>query len=113
MSLKISLICLILLTNLNALSAVRMRPLRAKGSTVRAVSEHTALKSIALTTGMSVTLLHPRVVEAVTMTSSKATEALQLLDGYQTRTDPNVTWTVLLAGGTWLLFEIYKGLANW
>ena len=112
MSLKISLICLILVTNLNALSAVRMRPLRAKGSDVRAVSGHIALKSIALTTG-SVTLLHPRVVEAVTMTSSKATEALQLLDGYQTRTDPNVTWTVLLAGGTWLLFEIYKGLANW
>jgi hypothetical protein len=110
--LNFAYICLILAMNAFASEALRMRPPLHVKSQMRATSSKFSESiTITLSTTMGMSLVFPRVVEAVT--SSKAEEALQLLDGYQTRTDPNVTWAVLLAGSAWLLFEIYKGLANW
>lgn len=60
---------------------------------------------------LGVVMLQPNVALAVP--SIKAAEALQLLDGYQTRTPYSVTWTVLLVGATWIIFELYKQMANW
>ena len=44
--------------------------------------------------------------------SSGASEALQLLNGYETHTPYTVTWVALLAGGSYLLFEFYKFMAS-
>lgn len=57
---------------------------------------------------------HPSVVKAVVSTGATngAAEALQLLNGYETHIPYSVTWFVLLAGGSYLLFEFYKLMAS-
>jgi hypothetical protein len=65
---------------------------------------------VGLATGVSSSLvcLSPSVAKA----SVDAAEALQLLDGYETHIPFSVTWGVLIAGGTYLLFEFYKMMAS-
>lgn len=43
---------------------------------------------------------------------ASAQESLDLLDGYQALTPVWVTWTVLLGGGVWLYFRVFKFLAS-
>ena len=110
--LKLAFTCLILALNVFVPEAMRMHPpLRFKREMMSVDIKSGKLSSINLVGVIGLNVFLPRVAEAVT--SSKAEEALQLLNGYQTRTDPNVTWAVLIAGSAWIMFEIYKGLANW
>lgn len=44
---------------------------------------------------------------------ASAQEALDLLDGYQSGTPEWVTWTVLVGGGVWLYFKIFKIMASY
>ena len=44
--------------------------------------------------------------------SDSARDALALLDGYQSVAPPSVTWTVLITGGVWLYFKIFKIMAS-
>ena len=53
---------------------------------------------------------HPSIAKATI--STEAYEALQLLNGYESHTPYSVTWFILLAGGTYLLFEFYKFMAS-
>ena len=110
--LKFALTSLILALNVCVPEAMRMHsPLRFKRKMVDAGKNLGKFSSNKFFGGVCLNVFFPSVVEAVT--TSKAEEALQLLNGYQTRTDPNVTWAVLIAGSAWLSFEIYKGLADW
>lgn len=59
--------------------------------------------------GIATTSLPSTAVAAV---STSAKEALMLLDGYQSLAPVPVTWTVLIVGGVWLYFKIYKILAS-
>lgn len=43
---------------------------------------------------------------------ASAQESLDLLDGYQSLTPEWVTWTVLVGGGVWLYFRVFKFLAS-
>ena len=78
------------------------------------------MMNIGLLVGASSGLVcyHPSVVKAVVFTGATngatngAAEALQLLNGYETHIPYSVTWFVLLAGGSYLLFEFYKLMAS-
>lgn len=66
-------------------------------------------KSIALGIASSVAAVtyHPILVNA------NGQEALDLLTGYKTHTDDNLTWFVLLAGSYAVSYKIFKWMASW
>lgn len=85
----------LLLAELSVPTAGRYRPasVASKGATACAA-------------GLAGVLAAPHTVLA------SAQESLDLLDGYQALTPEWATWTVLLGGGVWLYFRVFKFLAS-
>ena len=64
--------------------------------------------SIGLSTVMIASFMDTKPAVAI---SDAAKDALMLLDGYQSVAPYNVTWGILIVGGVWGYFKLYKILA--
>jgi len=64
--------------------------------------------TIGLSTAMIASFMYTKPAIAI---SDAAKDALMLLDGYHSVAPYNVTWGILIVGGVWGYFKLYKILA--
>ena len=94
----------ILISALGLVGALRSLPsLRPTLASLKPVATASAA-------GAGSALVAPQAAGAVI--SDSANDALALLDGYQSVAPPSVAWTVLIVGGLWLYFKIFKIMAS-